>query len=41
MSDKAPVILVAEDDRSVRLVVQQALVRQGYVVQCGGNAAGL
>ena len=41
MSDKPPVILVAEDDKSVRLVVQQALARQGYVVQCSGNAAGL
>ena len=38
MSDKPPVILVAEDDKSVRLVVQQALARQGYVVQCSGNA---
>ena len=28
MSDKPPVILVAEDDKSVRLVVQQALARQ-------------
>ena len=41
MSDKPPVILVAEDDKSVRLVVQQALTRQGYVVQSIGNAAGL
>ena len=41
MSDKPPVILVAEDDKSVRLVVQQALARQGYVVQSIGNAAGL
>ena len=41
MSDKPPIILVAEDDKSVRLVVQQALARQGYVVQCSGNAAGL
>jgi len=41
MSDKPPVILVAEDDKSVRLVVQQALARQGYVVQSSGNAAGL
>ena len=41
MGDKQPVILVAEDDKSVRLVVQQALARQGYVVQCSGNAAGL
>jgi len=41
MSYKPPVILVAEDDKSVRLVVQQALARQGYVVQSSGNAAGL
>ena len=41
MSNKPPVILVAEDDKSVRLVVQQALARQGYVVQSSGNAAGL
>ena len=41
MSDKPPVILVAEDDKSVRLVVQQALARQGYVVQSSGNSAGL
>ena len=41
MSDKPPVILVAEDDQSVRLVVQQALARQGYNVQSSGNAAGL
>ena len=41
MSKKPPVIFVAEDDRSVRLVVQQALNRQGYVVQSSGNAAGL
>jgi two-component system nitrogen regulation response regulator GlnG len=41
MSNKPPVIFVAEDDRSVRLVVRQALNRQGYVVQSSGNAAGL
>ena len=41
MSDKPPVILVAEDDKSVRLVLQQALARQGYNVQSSGNAAGL
>ena len=41
MSDKPPLILVAEDDKSVRLVVQQALTRQGYNVQSSGNAAGL
>ena len=41
MNDKPPVILVAEDDKSVRLVVQQALARQGYVVQSSGNTTGL
>ena len=41
MTDKSAFILVAEDDKSVRLVVQQALARQGYVVQSSGTAAGL
>ena len=41
MSEKPALILVAEDDKSVRLVVQQALARQGYAVQSSGNAAGL
>ena len=41
MSGKPPVILVAEDDKSVRLVVQQALARQGYSVHSSGNIAGL
>ena len=41
MNDKSAVVLVAEDDKSVRLVVQQALARQGYVVQSSGTAAGL
>ncbi|HCV87920.1 MAG TPA: nitrogen regulation protein NR(I) [Alphaproteobacteria bacterium] len=41
MTDKAAHILVAEDDKSVRLVVQQALARQGYTVQSSGTAAGL
>ena len=41
MREKQPHILVAEDDKSVRLVVQQALARQGYAVQSSGNAAGL
>ena len=34
-----PLIFVAEDDKSVRLVVQQALARQGYAVQSSGTAA--
>ena len=41
MNDKPAHILVAEDDKSVRLVVQQALARQGYTVQSSGTAAGL
>ena len=41
MNEKPPLILVAEDDKSVRLVVQQALARQGYAVQSSGTAAGL
>ena len=41
MSEQQPHILVAEDDKSVRLVLQQALARQGYAVQSSGNAAGL
>ena len=38
MTDKAAHILVAEDDKSVRLVVQQALARQGYTVQSSGHS---
>ena len=41
MNEKQPIVLVAEDDKSVRLVVQQALARQGYAVQSSGTAAGL
>ena len=41
MNSRSAHILVAEDDKSVRLVVQQALVRQGYTVQSSGTAAGL
>ena len=41
MSEKPAHILVAEDDKSVRLVVQQALARQGYTVHSSGTAAGL
>ena len=41
MTVKPAHILVAEDDKSVRLVVQQALARQGYTVQSSGTAAGL
>ena len=41
MHSRSAHILVAEDDKSVRLVVQQALARQGYTVQSSGTAAGL
>ena len=41
MSEKTPQLLVAEDDKSVRLVVQQALARNGFGVQSSGTAAGL
>ncbi|MDB2390101.1 nitrogen regulation protein NR(I) [Alphaproteobacteria bacterium] len=41
MTDKPAHILVAEDDKSVRLVVQQALARQGHTVHSSGNASGL
>ena len=41
MNEKPPLILVAEDDKSVRLVVQQALARHGFEVQSSGTAAGL
>ena len=41
MAEKQKHILVAEDDKSVRLVVQQALARQGYTVHSSGNASGL
>jgi len=34
-------ILLAEDDRAIRLVVEQALSRQGYEVRSTGNAATL
>ena len=41
MNSRSAHILVAEDGKSVRLVVQQALARQGYTVQSSGTAAGL
>jgi two-component system nitrogen regulation response regulator GlnG len=34
-------ILVADDDRSIRTVLGQALTRAGYQVRCAGDAAGL
>jgi len=36
-----PVILVADDDRAIRTVLTQALVRQGYDVRTTSNAATL
>ena len=37
----SPVILVADDDRSIRTVLTQALGRAGYQVRTSSNAAGL
>jgi two-component system nitrogen regulation response regulator GlnG len=36
-----PTILIADDDRSIRTVLTQALGRSGYQVRCTGNAATL
>src|SRR5450755_4046638 len=36
-----PVILVADDDRAIRTVLTQALVREGYDVRTTSTAAGL
>ncbi len=36
-----PTVLVADDDRSIRTVLSQALGRSGYQVRCTGNAATL
>ena len=35
-----PLIIVADDDKSVRMVIAQALTRQGYHVQTTATAAG-
>ena len=37
----APSIIVADDDKSVRIVIAQALKKQGYVVHTTGTAAGM
>ena len=37
----APSIIVADDDKSVRLVIAQALKKQGYMVHTTGTAAGM
>ena len=36
-----PTVLIADDDRSIRTVLTQALGRSGYQVRCTGNAATL
>src|ERR1700753_3528055 len=36
-----PTVLIADDDRSIRTVLTQALGRSGYPVRCIGNAATL
>ena len=36
-----PTVLVADDDRSIRTVLTQALGRSGYQVRSTGNAATL
>ncbi|HAA90830.1 MAG TPA: nitrogen regulation protein NR(I), partial [Rhodospirillaceae bacterium] len=41
MSEQQPVILVADDDHSIRTVLGQALLRQGYDVRSTGNATTL
>ena len=34
-------IIVADDDKSVRLVIAQALKKQGYIVHTAATAAGM
>ncbi len=41
MPKRAPIILVADDDRSIRTVLSQALERGGYEVRATGNASTL
>ncbi|MEO9191047.1 MAG: nitrogen regulation protein NR(I) [Acetobacteraceae bacterium] len=41
MADRLPTILVADDDRSIRTVLTQALGRAGYQVRATGHAATL
>ena len=36
-----PTVLIADDDRSIRTVLTQALGRSGYQVRCTSNAATL
>ena len=41
LTAQLPLIIVADDDKSVRLVIAQALTRQGYQVQTTATAAGM
>ena len=41
MNKQQPVILVADDDHSIRTVLGQALLRQGYDVRSTSNATTL
>ena len=41
ISDKKSVILIADDDHSIRTVLGQALMRQGYEIRSTGNATTL
>ena len=34
-------VIVADDDKSVRLVIAQALKKQGYIVHTAATAAGM
>ena len=40
-SGHKPSIIVADDDKSVRLVITQALKKQGYLVHNAATAAGI
>ena len=40
-SSQAPSIIVADDDKSVRIVIGQALKKQGYIVHTTATAAGM
>ena len=41
MINREPVILLADDDHSIRTVLSQALMREGYDVRTTGNATTL
>ena len=38
---ETPTILIADDDRAIRTVLEQALVREGYHVKVSSNASTL